>query len=68
MHKRVLTEGDRLMPKAVRISDYGGIDVLEVREVARPEPGPGQVLVAVRAAGINPSDAAMRARRGPHRG
>src|SRR5689334_15011553 len=49
------------MPKAVRISDYGGIDVLEVRDVARPEPGPGQVLVAVRAAGINPSEAAMRA-------
>ena len=46
--------------KAVRFDDYGGIEVLEVRDVARPQPGPGQVLVAVRAAGINPSEAAIR--------
>jgi NADPH:quinone reductase-like Zn-dependent oxidoreductase len=45
------------MSKAVRFDDYGGIEVLEVRDVARPEPGPDQVLVAVRAAGINPSEA-----------
>jgi NADPH:quinone reductase-like Zn-dependent oxidoreductase len=37
--------------KAVRIDDYGGIEMLDVRDVARPEPGPDQVLVAVRAAG-----------------
>src|SRR6202158_5567938 len=49
------------MSKAVRFDDYGGIEVLEVRDVARPEPGPDQVLVAVRAAGINPSEAAIRA-------
>src|SRR6201993_1126092 len=47
--------------KAVRIDDYGGVEVLEVRDVARPTPGPGQVLVAVRAAGINPSGGKMRA-------
>src|SRR3954451_18636528 len=46
--------------KAVRFDDYGAIEVLEVRDVPRPEPGPGQVLVAVRAAGINPSEAAIR--------
>jgi NADPH:quinone reductase-like Zn-dependent oxidoreductase len=46
--------------KAVRFDDYGGIEVLEVRDVPRPEPGPGQVLVAIRAAGINPSEAAIR--------
>jgi NADPH:quinone reductase len=46
--------------KAVRFDDYGGVEVLEVREVPRPEPGPDQVLVAVRAAGINPSEAAIR--------
>jgi NADPH:quinone reductase len=34
-----------------------------VRDVARPEPGPDQVLVALRAAGINPSEAAIRAGR-----
>jgi NADPH:quinone reductase len=49
------------MSKAVRFDDYGGIEVLEVREVARPEPGPDQVLVAVRPAGINPSEAKIRA-------
>jgi len=46
--------------KAVQFDDYGGIDVLEVRDVARPEPGPDQVLVAVRAAGINISEAKIR--------
>ena len=46
--------------KAVRFDDYGGIEVLEVRDVARPEPGPDQVLVAVRAAGINIGEAKIR--------
>src|SRR3954452_10765692 len=48
------------MSKAVRFDRYGGVEVLEVRDVARPEPGPDQVLVAVRAAGINPSEARIR--------
>ena len=47
--------------KAVRFDDYGGVEVLEVRDVARPEPGPDQVLVAVRAASINPSEGKIRA-------
>src|SRR6476620_9260548 len=46
--------------KAVQFDDYGGIEVLEVREGARPEPGAGQVLVAVRAAGINIGEAKIR--------
>jgi NADPH:quinone reductase-like Zn-dependent oxidoreductase len=46
--------------KAVQFDDYGGVEVLEVREVPRPEPGPDQVLVAVRAAGINISEAKIR--------
>lgn len=48
------------MSKAVRFEEYGGIDVLQVRDVERPRPGADQVLVAVRAAGINPSEAAIR--------
>ena len=48
------------MPKAVRFNGYGDIDVLDVVEVARPVPGPGQVLVRVKAAAINPGEAAIR--------
>jgi NADPH:quinone reductase-like Zn-dependent oxidoreductase len=48
------------MPKAVRFDEYGGVDVLKVTEVDRPVPGPGQVLVRVRAAGINPGEAKIR--------
>jgi NADPH2:quinone reductase len=39
---------------------YGGPEVLEVVEQPTPEPGPGQVLVAVRATDLNPVDLAMR--------
>jgi NADPH:quinone reductase-like Zn-dependent oxidoreductase len=46
--------------KAVRFDEYGGIDVLKVAEVPRPVPGPGQVLVQVKAAGINPGEARIR--------
>ena len=48
------------MPRAVRFDRYGGIDVLRVVEVDRPVPGPNQVLVRVKAAGINPGEAAIR--------
>src|SRR5262249_57064192 len=49
------------MPKAVRFEEYGGVDVLNVGDGPRPEPGPGQVLVQVKAAGINPGEAKIRA-------
>jgi NADPH:quinone reductase-like Zn-dependent oxidoreductase len=48
------------MPKAVQFDQYGGVDVLTVAEVPRPVPGPGQVLVQVKAAGINPGEAKIR--------
>src|SRR5271156_5195707 len=48
------------MPLAVRFDEYGDIEVLKVVEVARPVPGPGQVLVKVMAAGINPGEASIR--------
>lgn len=48
------------MPKAVRFTHYGGIDVLDVVEVAQPTPGAGEVLVTVKAAGINPGEAKIR--------
>ncbi|KPI20378.1 NADPH:quinone reductase [Actinobacteria bacterium OK074] len=44
------------MPKAYVFTRYGGPETEEFAEVERPVPGPGQVLVAVRAAGVNPVD------------
>ena len=46
--------------KAVRFHEYGGIDVLRVEEVEQPAPGAGQVLVEVRAAGIQPGEVMIR--------
>jgi NADPH:quinone reductase-like Zn-dependent oxidoreductase len=47
--------------KAVRFDEYGGVEVLKVVDVPRPVPGAGQVLVQVKAAGINPGEAKIRA-------
>src|SRR5271168_5388233 len=46
--------------KAVRFDQYGGIDVLKVVDVPQPVPGTGEVLVQVKAAGINPGEAKIR--------
>jgi NADPH:quinone reductase-like Zn-dependent oxidoreductase len=46
--------------KAVRFDEYGGVDVLKVVDVPRPVPTAGQVLVRVKAAGINPGEAKIR--------
>jgi NADPH:quinone reductase-like Zn-dependent oxidoreductase len=46
--------------KAVRYDEYGPVEVLDVRDVPVPEPGPGEVLVRVKAAGINPGEAKIR--------
>ena len=48
------------MPRAVRFDQYGGLEVLKVVDVDRPTPGPGKVLVRVKAAGINPGEASIR--------
>ena len=48
------------MPRAVKFDKYGGIDVLRVVEVDRPVPGREQVLFRMKAAGINPGEAAIR--------
>src|SRR3984885_6254072 len=42
--------------KAARFSRFGGPDVLEIVDLPDPHPGPGQVRIAVRAAGVNASD------------
>ena len=48
------------MARAVQFDSYGDIDVLHVAEVPLPVPTDGEVVVAVRAAGINPGEAAIR--------
>ena len=48
------------MSAAVILKEYGDIDVLQVVDLPRPVPGPGQALVEVRAAGINPGEASIR--------
>jgi NADPH:quinone reductase len=46
--------------RAVRFNEYGGLDVLGIAEVDVPDPPPGEVLVAVQAAGTNPGEASIR--------
>lgn len=46
--------------KAIQVHQFGGPEVLELREIPTPKPGPGQILVRVRAAGVNPYDTYMR--------
>jgi NADPH:quinone reductase len=46
--------------RAVRFDRYGGREVLYVADIEMPSPGPGEVLVEVRAAGINPGEIGIR--------
>ncbi|WP_405896416.1 NADP-dependent oxidoreductase [Streptomyces sp. NBC_00727] len=48
------------MPKAYVFTRNGGPEVEETTDLERPEPGPGELLVAVRAAGVNPVDWKLR--------
>jgi NADPH2:quinone reductase len=47
--------------KAIRVRAHGGPEVLVLDEVPDPRPGKGEVLVRVRAAGVNPVEAYLRA-------
>ncbi len=47
--------------RAMVMPRFGDPDLFEEREVSRPEPGPGEILVRVVAAGTNPIDAKFRA-------
>ncbi|WP_413116516.1 NADP-dependent oxidoreductase [Streptomyces sp. CY1] len=42
------------------LTRYGGPDAMELREVPAPQAGPGEVLIRVRAAGLNPIDYKLR--------
>jgi len=45
--------------KAIRVQEFGGPTVLKLDDVPDPKPGPGDVVVRVRAAGVNPVDMYM---------
>ena len=47
--------------QAIRIHEYGGPEVMRLEEVPDLSPGPGQVVVRVKAAGVNPVDTYIRA-------
>jgi len=47
--------------KALRLHRFGGPAVLQYEELPSPRPGPGQYLIAVGAAGVNPVDTKIRA-------
>jgi NADPH:quinone reductase-like Zn-dependent oxidoreductase len=46
--------------RAIRIHGFGGIDTTRLDEIPRPVPGAGEVLVAVKAAGVGQWDRLMR--------
>lgn len=43
--------------KTIRVHEFGGPSVLKLEEIPDPKPGPGELLVRIRAAGVNPVDA-----------
>jgi len=47
--------------KAIQVHNFGGPEVLQLQEIPTPKPGKGEVLVRVKAAGVNPYDTYMRA-------
>ncbi|MDX1483262.1 MAG: NADP-dependent oxidoreductase [Alphaproteobacteria bacterium] len=47
--------------KAIRVDEYGGPDVLVMRDVPDPEAAPGRIVVAIEAASVNPIDWKTRA-------
>ena len=46
--------------QSIRVHQFGGPDVMKLEGVPDPKPGAGQVVVAVRAAGVNPVDTYVR--------
>lgn len=46
--------------RIVEITEFGGPEVLNINTVPDPEPGPGEVLIRVRATSVNPVDIQLR--------
>lgn len=47
--------------RAMVLPKFGGPELFELRDIERPEPGPGEILVRIIAASVNPVDAKLRA-------
>jgi NADPH:quinone reductase len=47
--------------KAIQVREFGAPEVMKLGDAAEPQPGPGQVLVRLKAAGVNPVDTYIRA-------
>jgi NADPH:quinone reductase len=47
--------------KAIHIREFGGPEVMHLEDIPDPQPGPGQVLVTLKAVGVNHVDAYIRA-------
>jgi NADPH:quinone reductase len=52
--------------KAIRVQQFGGPEVMLLKNVPDPEPGPSQVLIHVRAIGVNPVETYLRAGKYPN--
>jgi NADPH2:quinone reductase len=51
--------------KAIRVNEFGGPEVLKLEEISKPAAGAGEVLIAVKAVGINPVETYMRSGSNP---
>lgn len=55
-------QGKDCYMRAIAIQEFGGRDKLQVMDLPAPEPAHGEVLISVKAAGVNPVDWKIRAR------